>query len=159
MTSPELLILDEPVSPLDVSVQAQILNLLERLRNRYGLSMLFISHDLSVVKNVCDRVAVMYMGKFCEIAPSERLYRSPAHPYTRALLSAIPKLNPCSGHSSQKGFILEEIVSSFPLESGCRFRDRCPNGADLCQKKEPEMTEIIKGHWAACHFLTIDEQE
>lgn len=152
MTKPELLILDEPVSSLDVSVQAQILNLLEKLRKLYGLTMLFISHDLAVVKNVCDRVAVMYLGKLCEISSSERLYHTPLHPYTKALLSAIPKPDPLEP-PSKLPLMSDEMPSPFAPVSGCRFRTRCPKAVGLCEDKDPVLNEVTKGHWVACHFI------
>jgi peptide/nickel transport system ATP-binding protein len=151
MAGPELLICDEPVSALDVSVQAQIINLLEDMRMRYGLTMLFISHDLSVIKNVCDRVAVMYLGKLCEIAPSERLYLSPQHPYTAALLSAIPQ--PDSTHPQREIKMLTgELPSPTNPPSGCRFRTRCPHAKERCTQLEPQLNETEQGHWVACHF-------
>jgi len=151
MTKPELLILDEPVSSLDVSVQAQIINLLEKLRRLYGLTMLFISHDLAVVKNVCDRVAVMYLGKLCEISSCERLYHTPLHPYTIALLGAIPIPDPFK-LSSKLPLMSDEMPSPLAPISGCRFKTRCPKAVNLCEKKEPLLDEIATGHWVACHF-------
>lgn len=154
MTGPELLICDEPVSSLDVSVQAQILNLLETLRNARGLSMLFISHDLAVVKNICDRVVVMYLGRLCEVAPSEKLYRTHYHPYTRALLSAVPTVTTTgpgflpAGRNLQAG----ELPSPVDPPSGCRFRTRCPGAEKQCAQKEPVFREAEPGHWVACHF-------
>ncbi len=149
MTRPKLLVCDEPVSALDVSVQAQIINLLENLRKRLDLTMLFISHDLAVVKNVCDRVAVMHLGKLCEIAPSEKLYRSPRHPYTAALLSAIP--DPHRSAREAK-FLSGEMPSPTDPPSGCRFRTRCPRAENRCASREPKMREIEAGRGVACHF-------
>ncbi len=151
MTKPELLILDEPVSSLDVSVQAQIINLLEKLRKRYGLTMLFISHDLAVVKNVCDRVAVMYLGKLCEIAPSENLYHTPLHPYTRALLRAIPRPDPFQ-LPAKLPLMSPEMPSPTTPISGCRFKTRCPKAVALCEEKDPMLKQITPGHWVACHL-------
>ncbi|WP_022663802.1 ABC transporter ATP-binding protein [Desulfospira joergensenii] len=151
MPEPELLICDEPVSSLDVSVQAQIINLLEALRKSHGLTMLFISHDLAVVKNVCDRVAVMYLGKLCEEAPSEKLYKTHHHPYTRALLSAIPNPDPGLLPSRVK-IRAGETPSPVDPPSGCRFRTRCPRAEKHCAQKEPEFHEIEPGHRVACHF-------
>ncbi len=151
MTKPELLILDEPVSSLDVSVQAQIINLLEKLRRLYGLTMLFISHDLAVVKNVCDRVAVMYLGKLCEISSCESLYQTPLHPYTTALLSAIP-IPDSLKLPSKLQLMSGEMPSPLAPISGCRFKTRCPKAVDLCENKEPLLDEITAGHWVACHF-------
>ncbi len=151
MTKPELLILDEPVSSLDVSVQAQIINLLEKLRKRYGLTMLFISHDLAVVKNVCDRVAVMYLGKLCEIAPSENLYHTPLHPYTRALLRAIPRPDPFQ-LPAKLPLMSSEMPSPTTPISGCRFKTRCPKAVAFCEEKDPVLKQITTGHWVACHL-------
>ena len=149
MADPKFLICDEPVSSLDVSIQAQILNLLETLRKKHGLTMLFISHDLAVVKNVCDSVAVMYLGKFCEQVPSEKLYHDHLHPYTKTLLSAIPS----SGFRLSSGKTnTGEIPSPINPPSGCRFRTRCSKAQVLCEKKEPELNEIEPGHKVACHF-------
>ncbi|MCP4718214.1 MAG: ABC transporter ATP-binding protein, partial [Desulfobacteraceae bacterium] len=159
MADPELLICDEPVSSLDVSVQAQIINLLEKMRKAHGLTMMFISHDLAVVKNVCDRIVVMYLGKLCEQAPSEELYKTHYHPYTRALLSAIP--NPDSGFlPCRKNLLLGEKpspVGPLPIDSpsGCRFRTRCPKAQTKCALKEPEFRELKPGHRVACHFPIV----
>ena len=151
MADPELLICDEPVSSLDVSVQAQIINLLETLRKEHGLTMLFISHDLAVVKHVCDRVAVMYLGRICEEAPSEKLYHAHHHPYTRALLSAIPVPDP--GQTPGKAKIAAgEMPSPAEPPSGCRFRTRCPRAENQCAQIEPLLQEIEPGHKVACHF-------
>jgi peptide/nickel transport system ATP-binding protein len=151
MAGPDLLICDEPVSALDVSVQAQIINLLEAMRVRYGLTMLFISHDLSVIKNVCDQVAVMYLGKLCEIAPSERLYRAPRHPYTDALLRAIPQPDPTQPQSKVK-MLAGELPSPTDPPSGCRFRTRCPYAKERCAELEPQFNETEPGHQVACHL-------
>ena len=153
ISNPELLICDEPVSSLDVSVQAQILNLLEDLRVRFGLTVVFISHDLAVVKNVCDRVAVMYLGKFCEIAPSDILYRHPRHPYTVALLNAIPEPDP-GKPLTQANLLSGEIPSPSAPPSGCRFRTRCSKSFHRCAAEAPQMTEIAAGHQVACHLAT-----
>ncbi len=151
MADPELLVCDEPVSSLDVSVQAQIINLLEDMRKEYGLTMLFISHDLAVVKNICDRVAVMYLGKLCEEAPSEKLYLAHQHPYTGILLSAIPKPNPDQPPGNVE-ITAGELPSPMNPPSGCRFRTRCPRVENRCAEKEPELKEIKPGHRVACHF-------
>ncbi len=147
---PEVIICDEPVSALDVSVQAQILNLLEEMKKRYGLTLVFISHDLSVVKNVSDRVAVMYLGKLCEIGDSVSLYEQPAHPYTRALLASIP--DPTSRLSSDEATLDGEIPSPLSPPSGCRFRTRCPRATDRCAAEEPVMEAIGDDHFVACHY-------
>lgn len=150
MLDPQLLICDEPVSSLDVSVQAQILNLLEDMKDRYGLTMLFISHDLAVVKNVSDRVLVMYLGKVCEIAASEDLYRAPAHPYTAALLSAIPVADP--DLPRQPEHLAGDVPSPVAPPTGCRFRTRCQKAQARCTDEEPELRPTATGHWVACHF-------
>jgi peptide/nickel transport system ATP-binding protein len=151
MTDPQLLICDESVSSLDVSVQAQIINLLREVKRGRGLALLFISHDLAVVKNISDRVAVMYLGRMCEIAPCENLYAAPAHPYTRALLDAIPRPDP--GYPIPEiGMLPGELPSPLNPPSGCRFRTRCPRAQARCAEVLPELREIAKGHFVACHY-------
>ena len=147
---PKVIICDEPVSALDVSVQAQILNLLEDMKHRYQLTLVFIAHDLAVVKNVSDRVAVMYLGKVCEVAGSDDLYEQPHHPYTAALLASIPVPNPEMRPSSMglKG----ELPSPIDPPSGCRFRTRCPRAQERCAAEEPLMREVEPDHFVACHF-------
>ena len=151
MLEPTLLICDEPVSALDVSVQAQILNLLDDLKRDRGLTMVFIAHDLAVVKNVSDRVAVMYMGKLCEVAPPDTLYRQPAHPYTAALLASIPEPDP-SATSDKSAALSGELPSPTDPPSGCRFRTRCPYAQDRCAAEEPVMRALGADHFVACHF-------
>jgi peptide/nickel transport system ATP-binding protein len=147
---PKVIICDEPVSALDVSVQAQILNLLEDMKERYQLTLVFIAHDLAVVKNISDRVAVMYLGKVCEVAGSDDLYEQPHHPYTAALLASIPEPNPEMRPSSMglKG----ELPSPIDPPSGCRFRTRCPRAQDRCAAEEPIMRKVEPDHFVACHF-------
>ncbi len=147
---PEVLICDEPVSALDVSIQAQILNLLQDMKKRYGLTMLFISHDLSVVKNVSDRIAVMYLGKVCEIGSITEIYSHPAHPYTRALLAAIPQ--PASTVEPHEGDIDGELPSATEPPSGCRFHSRCPKATEICHQEEPVSKRLGDAdHYVACH--------
>jgi peptide/nickel transport system ATP-binding protein len=147
---PKVLVCDEPVSALDVSVQAQVLNLLEDMKLRYGLTLLFVAHDLAVVKSISDRVAVMYLGKLCEVSSADDLYRRPAHPYTRALLSAIPVPDPAH-RASVEGVIAGELPSPVDPPSGCRFRTRCPRADETCAAQEPAMHELADGHHVACH--------
>jgi len=147
---PKLLICDEMVSALDVSVQAQILNLLEDLKAEYGLTLLFIAHDLAVVKNVSDRVAVMYLGRICEIGPADTLYESPEHPYTSFLLGAALEADP---DSPMHGEVLQgEPPSPMNPPSGCRFRTRCPHATEKCAAEEPQLVEIAPKHEVACHY-------
>ncbi len=151
---PRLLICDEPVSSLDVSVQAQILNLLEDAKQRFGLTMLFVAHDLAVVKNISDRVAVMYLGRICEIAPSAQLYGRAAHPYTAALLASVP--DPAPQAKRRIGRAIEgEIPSPLDPPSGCRFRTRCPKAAPVCAADEPVLRPIGPDHFVACHFPNL----
>lgn len=154
VTDPKLIICDEPVSALDVSVQAQVLNLLEDMKARYGLTMVFIAHDLAVVKNISDRIAVMYLGKMCEIGTPDSLFAAPAHPYTRALISAIPHPDPET--SVDHAWRLEgDLPSPLNPPSGCRFRTRCPQAQEVCTTVEPQMTAVGtegSGHYVACHF-------
>ena len=147
---PEILICDEPVSALDVSVQAQILNLLEEMKDKYGLTLLFISHDLSVVRNVSDRVVVMYLGKICEIGSSDTIYSLPAHPYTRVLLASAPE--PASTVDVSESAIGDDMPSPINPPTGCRFRTRCPSAQAICEDKEPEMQQVGEDHFVACHF-------
>ena len=151
ITDPQLIICDEPVSALDVSVQAQILNLLEDIKASYGLTLVFVAHDLAVVKNVSDRIAVMYLGKMCEIGPPDALFDRPAHPYTDALVAAIPLPDP-TVDTSTLPHLGGELPSPLDPPSGCRFRTRCPRAQELCASAEPQMQKIAEGHYVACHF-------
>ena len=153
---PKLVICDEPVSALDVSVQAQILNLLEDLKARYGLTLVFITHDLAVVKNVSDRVAVMYLGKLCELADPDRMYAAPAHPYTAALLSAIPVPDPAVT-ASASGLVPGDLPSPVSPPSGCRFRTRCPRAEERCALEEPRVRAVADGQYVACHFPLVGD--
>jgi peptide/nickel transport system ATP-binding protein len=151
ITEPAIIICDEPVSALDVSVQAQILNLLEDMKARYGLTLVFVAHDLAVVKNVSDRVAVMYLGKMCEFGSPDALYAAPAHPYTAALLSAIPLPDPAATLDAAS-HLGGELPSPIDPPSGCRFRTRCDRAQELCAKVEPQMERVGDEQWVACHF-------
>ena len=151
---PKVLICDEPVSALDVSVQAQILNLLRDLKVEYGLTLVFIAHDLAVVKNVSDRVAVMYLGKLCEVAEPDKLFSNAAHPYTALLLESIPEPDPAvviDVSLESTG----EIPSSIDPPSGCRFRTRCPQASERCTNEEPQMREVSAHHYVACHHPLV----
>ncbi len=152
---PELLVCDEAVSALDVSVQAQTLNLLEDLKREFGLTMLFISHDLAVVKHVSDRVAVMYLGMLCELADPDVIYRKPAHPYTRSLIAAVPAPDPDAPQREMQ-LVPGELPSPINPPSGCRFRTRCPLATDLCAQEIPMPRELAPGHRVACHHPLID---
>ena len=151
---PQLIVCDEPLSSLDVSVQAQILNLLEDMKDRYGLTLLFISHDLAAVKHVSDRVVVMYLGKFCELADSERIYETPAHPYTAGLIAAIPTIE--GGRVMEEEIVLTgELPSPIDPPSGCRFRTRCPFAQERCAQEEPRLRKVGNRHYVACHFPLV----
>jgi peptide/nickel transport system ATP-binding protein len=151
VTDPKLIICDEPVSALDVSVQAQILNLLEDMKKRYGLTLIFIAHDLAVVKNVSDRIVVMYLGKICEVGAPDALYQHPSHPYTAGLLAAIPVPDP-NVKPEERPALAGEIPSPVAPPSGCRFRTRCPKAQDKCAAEEPQIREMAPGQFVACHF-------
>ena len=148
---PDLIVADEPVSALDVSIQAQILNLLMDLRDQLGLTYLFISHDLRIVKHISDRIAVMYMGKIVEMAFGEDLFRRPLHPYTQLLLKAIPKLDPAQ--RSEEAFAKEE-PRILPSQRGCLFQPRCPHSKEKCQSDEPLLLDEGEAHLVACHFVS-----
>jgi peptide/nickel transport system ATP-binding protein/oligopeptide transport system ATP-binding protein len=148
--NPEFLVADEPVSALDVSIQSQILNLMMDLQEKMGLSYLFISHDLSVVKHISHRIGVMYLGSMVELANKKDLYLDPIHPYTRALLSAIPVPDP--EKKKEMMAIIGEIPSNVDTPAGCKFHTRCPHAKDVCRHDEPEYREIKPGHFVACHF-------
>jgi oligopeptide/dipeptide ABC transporter ATP-binding protein len=148
---PKLILLDEPVSALDVSIQAQVINLLDELQDELGLSYVFVAHDLSVVRHVSDRIAVMYLGKLMEISPAEELYSKPIHPYTSALLSAIPIPDPKQNRARERQVVGGEPPNPIRPPSGCRFHTRCPRASDICRTVEPPLTEYAGGHLAACH--------
>lgn len=149
ITRPEFIVFDEPTSALDVSVQAQILNLVGDLQKRHGYAYLFISHDLSVIKHVSHRIAVMYLGRIVEKAPKDDLFKKPLHPYTKALMAALPQPDPAKRHVL--AVIHGDVPSPVNIPGGCRFHPRCPEVMDICRKEEPEWMEAEKGHWAACH--------
>jgi peptide/nickel transport system ATP-binding protein len=154
---PKLLICDEPVSALDVSVQAQILNVLRDMKARYGLTLLFISHDLAVVKNICDRVVVMYLGRVCEVARTRDLFARPAHPYTSVLVASVPSMDQ-GGAADSANLAAGEIPSPVDPPSGCRFSTRCPFVQDVCREEVPRVREIGDGHFVACHFPLHESQ-
>ena len=150
--NPKLIVADEPVSALDVSIRSQILNLMNRLQDRYGLTYLVISHDLSVVKYVADRIGVMYLGKLVEIGSGDDIYARPAHPYTDGLVKAIPIPDPTREHAKAGATVRGELPSAIDPPSGCRFRTRCPRAQALCAEVEPLLRSFGPGHVAACHF-------
>jgi oligopeptide/dipeptide ABC transporter ATP-binding protein len=149
--NPRLLLLDEPVSALDVSIQAQVINLLDDLQDEFRLSYMFVAHDLSVVRHVSDRIVVMYLGKLMEVSPGEELYSKPIHPYTSALLGAIPIPDPQENRSRSRPLVTGEPPNPINPPSGCRFHTRCPRATEICRTVEPQLTEYAGGHLAACH--------
>jgi oligopeptide/dipeptide ABC transporter ATP-binding protein len=151
-SNPKLLIADEPTTALDVTTQAQILDLIKELKKDIISSMLLITHDLGIVAEICDRVAVMYTGNIIEHAELKTLFKSPLHPYTRGLLDAIPKMN---AHKKELGFIPGTLPDLMKLPEGCKFNPRCPHQMEICLKKKPELEEVKEGHFAACHLYSI----
>ncbi len=151
--NPKFIVCDEPIAALDVSIQAQVVNLLEDLQKQFGLTYLFISHDLSMVRHIADRVAVMYLGKVVELAPREDLYADPLHPYTKALLSAVPEPDPVAHDNANRTILQGDVPSPSNPPEGCNFCTRCPSVMDICRKIDPEFREVRPGRFVACHLL------
>ena len=154
--SPKFIVCDEPIAALDVSIQAQVVNLLEELQGRMGLTYLFISHDLSMVRHIADRVAVMYLGKVVELAPRDGLYADPLHPYTRALLSAVPEPDPATHDTADRTVLQGDVPSPANPPAGCNFCTRCPQVMDICRRIDPEFREVKPGRYVACHLYDAD---
>ncbi len=152
-SDPLFIVCDEPISALDVSIQAQVVNLLEKLQDQLGLTYLFVAHDLSMVRHICDRVAVMYLGVIVEIAERNELYERPLHPYTQALLSAVPLPDPRKERARQRTILVGDVPSPINPPSGCRFHPRCPVAIEKCKTIVPEWREAAPQHWAACHLV------
>lgn len=150
---PEFVVCDEPVSALDVSIQAQVINMFADLQEQMGLTYLFIAHDLLVVRHICDRIAVMYLGKIVESAESDELYHNPMHPYTKSLISAVPLPDPRSAREKRRVILSGDVPSPLNAPPGCPFCARCPYATDICREKMPEMAEVSSGHFTACHHV------
>jgi len=156
---PDFIIADEPISALDVSIQAQVVNLMKRLQDEHGLTYLFIAHDLSMVKYISDRVGVMYLGNLVELADSDDLYDEPLHPYTEALLSAVPIPDPKVAKTRERIILEGDVPSPINPPSGCRFRTRCPKVMDICSKAVPSWQEVRPNHWVACHLYQDNQTQ
>jgi oligopeptide/dipeptide ABC transporter ATP-binding protein len=152
-SDPKFIVCDEPISALDVSIQAQVVNLLEDLQDRLGLTYLFIAHDLSMVRHICDRVAVMYLGVIVELAARDELYENPLHPYTKALLSAVPIPDPKKDRARHRTILAGDVPSPLNPPPGCRFHPRCPIAIEKCHQDVPVWRELGSGHWVACHLV------
>ena len=150
---PEFIFCDEPISALDVSIQAQVVNMLKDLQQELGLTYLFTAHDLSMVYHISDRIGVMYLGSMVEIGTSEDVFKAPLHPYTKALISAVPIADPEVGRNSQRILIEGELPSPMNVPKGCRFCTRCPHATDKCREEKPELREVKEGHRVACHYV------